>query len=130
MIIADTDVLIDFLQGRQPGAQAVADAIAAGQLSTTTVTAFELLSAARQTHHRFKVISDLFDAAPPLPLDLNSAAKAAEVHRELERSGVSIGMADSLIAGIVLHNGGKLLTRNKRHFERVRDLLVLDPASG
>jgi predicted nucleic acid-binding protein len=28
-------------------------------------------------------------------------------------------MADSLIAGIVTSNGGALLTRNRRHFERV-----------
>jgi predicted nucleic acid-binding protein len=28
-------------------------------------------------------------------------------------------MADSLIAGIVATNGGHLLTRNRRHFERV-----------
>jgi predicted nucleic acid-binding protein len=31
-------------------------------------------------------------------------------------------MADSLIAGIVLVRGGRLLTRNQRHFERVAGL--------
>ncbi len=31
-------------------------------------------------------------------------------------------MADSLIAGIVLTTGATLLTRNRRHFERVPDL--------
>jgi hypothetical protein len=40
----------------------------------------------------------------------------------LERSGAAIGMADSLIAGIVLSAGGDLLTRNRRHFERVPGL--------
>ena len=30
-----------------------------------------------------------------------------------------IGMADSLIAGIVAGNGGTLLTRNRRRFELV-----------
>ena len=33
-------------------------------------------------------------------------------------------MADSLIAGIVLHSGGRLLTRNVRHFERVEGLTL------
>jgi predicted nucleic acid-binding protein len=31
-------------------------------------------------------------------------------------------MADSLIAGIVTSNGGTLLTRNRRHFERIPGL--------
>jgi predicted nucleic acid-binding protein len=31
---------------------------------------------------------------------------------------------DSLIAGIVLANDGVLLTRNRRHFERVADLTL------
>jgi predicted nucleic acid-binding protein len=31
-------------------------------------------------------------------------------------------MADSLIAGIVISNGGTLLTRNRRHFERIPDI--------
>jgi len=31
-------------------------------------------------------------------------------------------MAESLIAGISLHIGGILLTRNRRHFERVEGL--------
>jgi len=33
-------------------------------------------------------------------------------------------MTDSLIAGIVLHSGGRLLTRNVRHFERVEGLTL------
>jgi predicted nucleic acid-binding protein len=37
----------------------------------------------------------------------------------LIRLGVGIGMGDILIAGIVLAQGGTLLTRNRRHFERI-----------
>ncbi|MBV8772402.1 MAG: type II toxin-antitoxin system VapC family toxin [Deltaproteobacteria bacterium] len=54
-------------------------------------------------------------------LDLNSAAAdlAATVRRSLERKGNTIGMGDSLIAGIVLAVNGVLLTRNQRHFARI-----------
>jgi predicted nucleic acid-binding protein len=38
------------------------------------------------------------------------------------RSGNPIGMADSLIAGIVMSTGGRLLTRNRHHFERIPGL--------
>jgi hypothetical protein len=40
----------------------------------------------------------------------------------LAAAGIDMGMGDSLIAGIVLVHRGILLTRNRRHFERVSDL--------
>jgi predicted nucleic acid-binding protein len=46
VIAADTDVLIDFLSGVEPGAAQIAGYVAADQLQTTTVTCFELLSGA------------------------------------------------------------------------------------
>jgi hypothetical protein len=48
-----------------------------------------------------------------------AADAASEIRRSLERTGNAIGMADSLIAGIVMSNGAALLTRNRRHFERI-----------
>jgi predicted nucleic acid-binding protein len=59
---------------------------------------------------------------PCLPLDEPGANAAAEIRRTLERDGVGIGMGDSLIAGIVVAQHGVLLTRNRRHFERVPGL--------
>jgi predicted nucleic acid-binding protein len=50
--------------------------------------------------------------------------RAAEIRRSLERSGTAIGMADTLIAGIVLVHSGTLLTRNRRHFEHVAGLRI------
>ena len=37
---------------------------------------------------------------------------------------MAIGMADSLIAGIALTADLALLTRNRRHFERVEGLML------
>ncbi|MCE7939082.1 VapC toxin family PIN domain ribonuclease [bacterium] len=121
MIVADTDVLIDFLADRNPGAGRVAIEIAAGQLYTTAVTRFELLAGARTDVQRVRVLQ-LLGPLRVLALDTPAADAAAEVRRSLEAGGMSIGMADSLIAGIVLSQGGLLLTRNRRHFERVPGL--------
>ena len=125
MIVAATDVLIDFLEGRQPGAQAVADALAAGRLQTTAISCFELLSGARQARQR-KAVRTLLDSIPALVLDRNAAQKAAQTRLELDGLGIAIGMADSLIAGIVLLHGASLLSRNRRHFERVPLLSLVD----
>ena len=125
MIVADTDVLIDFLAGRGGGADAVARELERGALLTTVVSRFELLSGARSRRQRTAVLK-LLTAVPALPVDGDAADAAAEVRRTLEARGEGIGMADSLIAGTVIRHSGTLLTRNRRHFERV-DGLALAP---
>ena len=121
MIVADTDVLIDFLAGCAPASQQVALELERGRLVTTAVSRFELLCGARNTRQE-RTIRELLDALPTLPLDQEAADQAAAVRKALERSGEGIGMADSLIAGITLAQGGILLTRNRRHFERIAGL--------
>ena len=121
MMVADTDVLIDFLENRSPAAARVALELEHGQLRTTVITRFELLAGARTARQR-KAVGELIAGLPCLPLDDAGADSAAEIRRALEGAGVGIGMADSLIAGIVVANRGVLLTRNRRHFERVPGL--------
>jgi tRNA(fMet)-specific endonuclease VapC len=123
MMIADTDVLIDFLQGAQPASERIALELDHGQLATTAINRFELLAGAR-TARQQAIIGQLLAALPCLPLVAQSADRAAEVRRALERQGLSIGMGDSLIAGIVLAHRGVLLTRNRRHFDRVPSLAL------
>lgn len=123
MTIADTDVLIDFLAGAEPAAGWVGLELENGHLHTTVITRFELLAGAH-TKRQKSAVSTLLAALPALPLDEAAADRAARVRRALESKGRPIGMADSLIAGIVLQSGGKLLTRNVRHFERVEGLTL------
>lgn len=122
MNVADTDVLIDYLRGHDPGASWVEERLSAGAgLRTTVISRFELLAGARTGKER-EVVETLLAAVPSLSLDDESADRAAAVRRQLEQEGVGIGMGDSLIAGIVLKAGGTLFSRNLRHFQRVSDL--------
>jgi len=124
MIVADTDVLIDFLAGVEPLASRVADEIEAG-LATTAVSRFELRAGVR-TARQEQAVSGLLEGLLTLPLDTAAADRAATLRRALEKAGTGIGMADSLIAGIALTHGARLLTRNRKHFERVPDLKLAD----
>lgn len=125
MIAADTDVLIDFLSGVEPVATQIAGYVAADQLQTTAVTCFELLSGAGEGK-RGDGIRRLLSALPVLPLDRAAAEQSAAVRRELDRAGQPIGMADSLIAGIALTHGVRLFTRNRKHFDRVPHLKIVE----
>jgi tRNA(fMet)-specific endonuclease VapC len=121
LILADTDVLIDYLLGIQPLAQRVLDYRENDDLQTTAVTCFELLSGAK-AGKRGDAVRRLVETIPVIPLDRESATQAALLRQRLAAEGRSIGMADSLIAGIAIKNGLELLTRNRKHFERVEGL--------
>ena len=123
MIVADSDVLIDALAGREPAAQRVRAELASGALATTVVTVFELLSGAATTKVRNR-IERLFAALTILPLHEGAGRRAADIRRELEAEGSPIGMADYLIAGVCLSRSAALLTRNRGHFERVPGLVL------
>ncbi len=123
MIIADTDVLVDFLRDRRPMADRVALELATSSFVTTVITEFELRSGIR-SRREATAVEALLDALDVFSLDPPAARRASEVRRALQTEGQTIGMADSLIAGICLDRNGILLTRNVKHFSRVDDLLL------
>lgn len=123
MIVADTDVLIDALRGREPGRTRVAREIENASLATTTISLFELLSGAKARPEQEK-IERLLGAITMLPFDEPASRAASAARRSLEAEGRVIGMADLQIVGICLSRAMPLLTRNRAHFERVADLVL------
>ena len=121
MIIADTDVLIDFLRGRGGAAKRVALELQTRSFGTTAITAFELRSGAHTPNQR-KGIDTLLDAMTLLSFGAEEARIAADLRQQLESQGQAIGMADYMIAAVCIANDGVLLTRNRKHFERVEGL--------
>ncbi len=123
IIVADSDVLIDALRGHQPAAGRIARELKTGTLATTAVTAFELLSGAKDAAV-LRQVGQLLAAVRILPFDEPAATAAADAKRTLEAAGTPIGTADYLIAGICLARSAVLLTRNRKHFVRVPGLIV------
>lgn len=125
MILADTDVLIDYLAGIESVRRQVIGYIESEQLLTSAVTSFELLCGFRPGR-RGEALQRLLELLPALPLDSTAAARGAEIHRELGRRGEPIGMADCLIAGIAQTHRLPVLTRNRKHFERITRLELVE----
>ena len=128
MIVADTDVLIDFLQGKEPGFSAVTAALASGDLATTVVSRYEVLAGARGAGERDRMV-EFLGTLPAISLGPVEADRAAAVASSLSARGQGIGAADSLIAGTVLVHDASLLTRNLGHFGRVEGLRM-EPLGG
>jgi tRNA(fMet)-specific endonuclease VapC len=125
MTVADTDVLIDFLNGRQPAANMVSGRLRAGLLWTTVITRYELVLGATAPRQKAAVTA-LLAAVPTLALEQRAADRAAGIGQRLRDTQAHIGMADCLIAGTVVTHGAELLTRNTRHFQRMEGLRLAD----
>jgi tRNA(fMet)-specific endonuclease VapC len=129
MIVADTDVLIDFLRGRGEGAHRVATELQTRSFATTAITAFEILSGAR-TPRQKKAVTTLLEAMTVLSFGPEEARIAADIRQEVESRGQPIGMADYMIAGVCIATDSILLTRNRKHFERIRELKLSGRSSA
>lgn len=64
-----------------------------------------------------------------LPFDEDDAAQAGDIRAALETGGMPIGPYDYLIAAQARRHGAALVTLNKKEFERVPGLLVMDWAA-
>ncbi|MBE7437413.1 MAG: type II toxin-antitoxin system VapC family toxin [Spirochaetales bacterium] len=120
LIVADTDVIIDFLRGSEL-ADRVEMELRTGRLATTVISVFELQVGIRNGREE-RAVRDVLVALTVLPLDADRAGRAAGIVQELRRLGKTIGMADALIAGICLAHEGILLTRNTKDFADVPGL--------
>lgn len=126
MIVADTDVLIDALQGRDPSVRAVEELLRDRRLATTAITLLELGVGASTGPERDR-IDRLLEALPVLAFDSEAAQLAAGIGAALRTEGRPIPTADLAVAGICLHLDVPLFTRNTRHFERVEGLRLRGP---
>ncbi len=121
MILADTDVLIDFLSGVEPGASRVQLELEHGQLFTTSINRFELLSAAKSARQA-RLIRQLLEALPCIAIDSEIADKAAELHRAIAQGENPVSMNVCLIATVAVSQKALMLTRERTAFEQIPDV--------
>lgn len=122
LVAADTDIVIDFLRGREPGASSFRRSLSGDQVRLTAVTAFELRVGTDFLERHGDIVALL--GGRTLPLDALGAIRGGEVYARLRQGGEDIGVKDSLQAGICLRYDLPLLTRNVDHFRRVPGLRI------
>lgn len=125
MKILDTTFLIDLTRGSPNSLKVLKkDEI----LLTTQINMYELIKGfylKNASSKKILEIRELFENIRVLPLDDNSIIKSANIYAELSRNGVEISNSDCLIAGIALSNNvTTIITRNKKHFERIKGIKV------
>ena len=122
----DTNILIDFLKNREPGATVLEKALSNYHCGITAITHYELLYGMARARHSIgeEIMTELLIVLPP---DRVAAALAARLHADLVHANQDIGVKDTLIAAICLSQQVPLLTANIRHFSRVSGLNIVNP---
>ncbi len=122
----DSDALIAILRNL-PGAQELAERIdERGKAATTSINAYEILFGAKKLGNEDKITEarKLLGKLNVLYFDEASAEKSSEIHAELSKKGEQLDLRDIFIGSIALANGCSVVTRNVKHFSKIKGLKV------
>jgi len=101
------------------------DAASKFQCALTAISLYELQSVPRLSVFQLSIIEQLRKFVEVLPFDAAAAEQSASIWRSLALQGQTIGLADTLIAGVCLANDLPLLTRNVEHYGRIAALKLI-----
>jgi predicted nucleic acid-binding protein len=133
MNLFDTTFLIDLIHGDE-GARELARRIDEQQTlkAISIVTAHEYLKGIHQLFgENGKLLQAKLASAESelrhfeiIPYSYDIATKSAFIESELARSGITIGLADTIIASTALHFNLTLVSRDTEHFKRIPKVKV------
>ena len=125
-MILDTSFLIDLLRGKDNNVKDRIDRLDKEFLikGVTSISIMELWRGALQSTNEKekKEINELLKSLLTFNLDENAAKEAAEIESELIKDGDIIDLEDIMIAGISKARNEVLLTRNVKHFKRIKGI--------
>lgn len=130
-LILDADVIINGEKGTFHLRQWLASR-PDEQFEIAAVTVAELwhgVEQAKGVHktRRRQYIEAVLSVVPIIPYTEQIAYEHARLWAELESSGKMIGFYDVIVAATALERCSGVVTFNKRHFEQVKGLLVIQP---
>lgn len=120
-VVVDTSVLIDHLRGKPAAREALGGLIESGEAIVGTVLSrTEVLAGMRSSEEAGTLA--LLDTLEWLPVTADIADRAGRFAQTYLRSHVGVDTVDYVIAATVDAVGGRLWTRNVKHFPMFGDL--------
>ena len=112
--LLDTDIVIDFLRGRDYARKLLESWADKGLLAISTLTHLEVYQGLKPGEEG--ATGSFLDGLTSIAVDVPISRSAGKMLAELRSKGVTAGMADSVIAATALHVGAPLLTNNVQHY--------------
>ena len=132
MVCLDTTFLIDFVRGREESRDMIMELENKGEVITIAVPSIVELFKGIYLKDNIKniksdeveKIKNAISSYENYNLDKDGAILAGEIEADLLNRGERIDIEDILIWAIAKQNGEKLITRNIKHFDRIKGLEV------
>jgi predicted nucleic acid-binding protein len=112
--LVDTDVAIDFLRKREYAQKLLASWAGEGLLAISTLTHLEIYQGMKTGEENSTTA--FLDGLISVVVDIPIARRAGSMLGELRSKGMTIGIADAIIAATALQFGAPLLTNNVEHY--------------
>ena len=120
MIVLDTNILIYYFQGEREIIEKLDSQRASEQkFGISIITKIELLSYPKITSEEIKKINNLLKEFRIFNVDEVIASKATEIRRKYR-----IPLADAIIAATAFFTKSPLVTRNIKHFQKIKEIKV------
>lgn len=128
MAILDSDILIATLRGNEDALRVINALKVEGQiLATTVINAYELLLGAYlhpDVKEKIIEVGTILNSLTIHSLQSQMTNLAAGISAKLIKTGAIIDFQDIAIATITIANNEILVTRNVKHFERIKELKI------
>lgn len=131
--LLDSDIIIDFLK-KKSAEIFIIQKIAERRIGVSVVSWLEIVygisksSNPQKRRSEFEQFLDTFHITT-VPIDIVVAQKFIELKISLETKKIALADFDLLIAASALVNKSILVTRNVRHFARIKNLKILSPTT-
>jgi tRNA(fMet)-specific endonuclease VapC len=131
-VCLDTDILIDYLRKPSDEVKQIMESAFERKVSacTTSVNTFEIWLGAHLAPKKAKLVRNTEDFLGQLEVvnfDYASSVEAGRVLADLRKRGEPIEIRDLFVGCICKVSGMSLVTRNLKHYRRIRGLKILTP---
>ncbi|MBU1821791.1 MAG: type II toxin-antitoxin system VapC family toxin [Bacteroidetes bacterium] len=128
ILMVDTTLLIDYFRKKDKSKTRLFQrSTQFSQLAIASVTEYEVYSGA--TSAQLDFWKELLVEILVFPFDSKAAHTAIEIERDLKKLRKTIEKADLFIAATAVANNLSLDSLNRKHFDRIHMLDLLDPDS-
>ncbi|MDI9365346.1 MAG: type II toxin-antitoxin system VapC family toxin [Flavobacterium sp.] len=125
VILVDTSILIDYYRKTDKGNTIWMGLVKQGyDFVISAITKYELFSGATESQLTFW--NDVLQIISVIPFDSSCVDTAVTINQQLKRKRKQIAIADLFIAATAVTIGLPIATLNKKHFERVDELIIVE----
>lgn len=123
MILLDTNIVVAYLNGKEPAVSKVIDSVGKIALSTLVVAELDYGAKSSQNNSRNLVsLNKFIELVRIVPFDLACARMLGTIKSRLRKIGKPTGEVDAMIAAVAMVHKAELITGNTRHFENIEGL--------